>query len=172
MKHRNNISGGILLILLGAFFLVTRLFPNLFERLFGSVFDWPWIIIGLGLVFIISAVLSLEGSLLIPGCVLTGIGLILNYQNASGNWESWSYAWALIPGFVGVGVLLSGLFSKQKGEWKSGVNLILISGILFMVFAGMFGALDGEIAKYWPVLIIALGVWSLIKGFLPTQKDH
>jgi hypothetical protein len=43
-----------------------------------------------------------------PGSILAGIGGIFYYQNLTNDWESWAYIWALIPGFVGIGVSSAG----------------------------------------------------------------
>ncbi len=39
-----------------------------------------------------------------PSIIVGGIGGILAYQDYTGHWESWSYLWTLIPGFVGLGI--------------------------------------------------------------------
>jgi len=97
MKHKSGLVGGIILILLGAFFLAREIVPEYFQFL-----EWPFIIIGLGLVFILWAILSGTGGLAVPGALLSGIGGILYYQNVTNDWESWTYIWALFPAFVGI----------------------------------------------------------------------
>jgi len=158
MNHnrRAPIFGGIILILLGAFFLVKQFYPDIF-----AFWDWPFIIIGLGVLFLLWAVIGTIGGLAIPAMILTGIGGILYYQNVTGNWESWSYIWALIPGFVGVGILLSGLIDRKfKASLDGGLTMIVISTILFLIFGTAFG-MDNNLGKYWPILLILLGLISL-----------
>ncbi len=48
--------------------------------------------------------------LAIPGSIITGIGLLLLFQNLTSYWESWSYGWTLIIIFVGAGIYLAGLY--------------------------------------------------------------
>ncbi len=165
MNKRAGITAGIILILLGVLFLASEIYPQVF-----SFWDWPFIIIGLGGVFLLWALLGGVGGLAVPGSILAGIGGILYYQNFTGDWESWSYIWALIPGFVGVGIILGGIIDgKFKEAISSGVVLILISAILLFAFGAAFG-LDPRITMYWPVLLVILGVVSLVKAILSGKN--
>jgi hypothetical protein len=167
MNKRAGITGGIILILLGVLFLASEIYPQVFD-----FWDWPFIIIGLGGVFLLWAVLGGTGGLAVPGSILAGIGGILYYQNLTGDWESWSYIWGLIPGFVGVGVILSGIIDgKFKEVISSGLVLILISAILLFAFGSAFG-LDPNITMYWPVLLVILGVVSLVKAILSGRHKR
>jgi hypothetical protein len=99
----------------------------------------------------------------VPACILAGLGGVFYWQDATGNWESWSYVWALIPGFVGVGVVLSNLLEGKSSQGiRDGGNLILISLALFLVFGSLFGGLN-VLGPYWPVLLILLGLWLLVR---------
>jgi hypothetical protein len=165
MNKRAGITGGIILILLGVLFLASEIYPQVF-----SFWDWPFIIIGLGGVFLLWGILGGVGGLAVPGSILAGIGGILYYQNFTGDWESWSYIWALIPGFVGVGIILGGIIDgKFKEAVSSGLVLILISAILLFAFGAAFG-LDPNITMYWPVLLVILGVVSLVKAILSGRQ--
>ncbi len=107
-----------------------------------------------------------------PGSILAGIGGILYYQNAYNAWGTWSYIWALIPGFVGVGILLSGLIDRDfKDRFFGGLSLLVISAILFFAFGSFFG-MTPEISKYWRVLLVVLGLISLIKALVKNQKKE
>lgn len=165
MNRRGSIIGGIILILLGVFFLAREIAPQYFQFL-----DWPFIIIGLGGVFLLWALLSGTGGLAVPGAILAGIGGILYYQNVTGDWESWSYIWALIPGFVGVGIILGGLIDRDfKESISAGLTLLLISAILLFAFGAAFG-LAPQVTQYWPVLLIALGVIALVRALIAGSK--
>ena len=158
-ENRHGIIWGILLILLGSFFLVVRMYPNFFGPDF-----WPFIIIGLGGVFLISALLTRSGGLAIPGCILGGIGGILYYQVISNNWASWSYMWTLIPGFVGVGIILAGLLSRGKPHFdSSGLILMTISAMGFFIFGGAF-ELKLNMGTYWPLFLIGVGLITLVSA--------
>jgi hypothetical protein len=165
MTRKTNLVGGIILVLLGLIFLAREIAPQYFQ-----FWDWPVFIIGLGLVFFIWALVSRTGGLAVPGAILSGIGGILYYQNMSGDWESWSYIWALIPAFVGVGVIIGGLIDKNyRDGFSSGLTLIIISAILFFAFGSFFG-FESDFTQYWPVLLIALGLISLVRVAFSKSK--
>ena len=158
-RRRSSIAGGLVLILLGALFLAAQFLPGL--RLWIS---WPWIIIGVGVFFLVLGLVTGEPGLAVPACIIGGIGGLLYWQNITGNWDSWAYAWTLIPGFVGVGIVLSGLLGENTREsLRGGSWLILISLVLFLAFSSLFGVL-GPLGNFWPVLLILLGVFLLIQA--------
>ena len=166
MKRKSGIFGGVLLILLGLFFLASEIYPDIF-----NFWRWPFILIGLGIIFLLWALITETGGLAIPGAILSGLGGIFYYQEVTQDWESWAYIWALIPGFVGVGIWLSGLIDKKfKQNFSGGLTLILISAVLFFAFGSQFG-LQATITVFWPILLIALGAVALIRALL-RNKDQ
>ena len=159
MENRRGLVGGVLLILLGGFFLAAQLLPEYFGNIF-----WPYIIIGVGGAFLVAALLTRTGGLAIPGSIIGGIGGILYYQAVTYDWASWSYLWTLIPGFVGVGVILAGLLSRERPHFDTGgVILLAISAMGFLIFGGVFGmALDVNVL--WPIFLIGISVITLISA--------
>lgn len=164
---RENLTWGLLLILLGGAFLVFQLFPDLFGG-----FNWTWIIIGMGIIFVVASLLSRVGGLMIPGAILTGLGFIFIWQDRTDNWDSWAYIWTLIPGFVGLGMLIGGLYDRELRQARgAGLFLIVLSLIGLAIFGGLFG-LDVSILRYWPVLLIILGGYILLRALLrPGEKE-
>lgn len=162
MEKKSSIIGGAILILAGIFFLMVQFFPGLVSW-FDIGQQWPLIIIFVGGLFLAGALLGTP-PLAIPGSIIGGTGLLLYYQNASGDWVSWAYAWTLYPALVGVGILLMQTLSGnfRQGVRESGV-LFLISVLLFAVFGAFFNGLGG-LGQFWPVLIIGLGLWLLWKN--------
>jgi hypothetical protein len=155
----------MLLIVFGALILAVQLLPGL--QLW---FSWPWIIIGFGVVMLVIGSATGVPALAIPACIIGGMGGILYYQTITGDWDSWAYIWSLIPGFVGVGIVLSGLLGGEGGEAvRAGGWLILISLVLFAAFGSLFGAL-GMMGDYWPVLLILLGLLLLVGPLLRTRR--
>jgi hypothetical protein len=162
VERKSSVVGGIILILVGAFFLLVQLFPGLLSW-FDISQQWPLIIIFVGGLFLLGAILGTP-PLAIPAMVIGGTGLMLYYQNATGNWESWAYIWTLYPGLVGVGIILMHtLNGKFKQGLREGGNLLLISAVMFVVFAAFFNGL-GVLGQFWPVLIIVAGLWLLWKN--------
>jgi hypothetical protein len=169
-QRRSSIILGILLVLAGAWFLAQQFYPQL--RLWTYFnFSWPWYVIGAGLILFLLSLLLAAPGLVIPATIVTGIGFLLYWQNENDNWESWSYVWTLIPGFVGVGIFLSELISGnfRKGL-REGGSLIVISGILFAIFGAFLGG-SRVLGNYWPVLLILIGVWFMIQPFLDKGSN-
>ena len=165
MQKQSSIVIGLILILAGVLFLVLQAFPELAARI-DLASQWPLIIVGVGALLILGALFGTP-PLAVPGSILSGIGLLLTYQNMTGNWESWAFAWTLIPGFVGIGIMLMGALDKdQREQIGNGFRLVLISLGLFVVFGGFFGAFG----QYWPVLLIIGGVLLLFRGRLRQDK--
>lgn len=174
MNRRGSLTFGLILILLGGWFLTMQFVPSVADW-FESFVDWPIWIIGPGLIFIFAAIVSTATDLAIPGSIITGIGLILAYQNETGDWQSWSYAWALIIAFVGIGIFLSfalrgqfrKAFSESSGPFLTGV-------VMFLIFGSIFRATFGQspfFGEYWPVLLIVFGLWLLVRPFLRKPKE-
>jgi hypothetical protein len=161
-RRRTGLIGGTLLILLGVWFLLVQYVPE-FEGLLNIEFSWPLFVIGAGVVLLILGLLTGEPGMAVPACIVGGIGVLLYYQNQTGDWASWAYAWTLIPGFAGVGAILAGLLGdKPKQSVRDGVNLIIISAVMFVIFSSFLGG-QNLLGPYWPVLLILLGVWFLIQ---------
>lgn len=159
-KRRTSIVGGAVLILVGAVLFAAQILPD-FMPDFWEIISWPWIIIGIGLfLFALGAALG-EPGLAVPATILGGIGGILAYQWYTGDWQSWSYIWTLIPGFVGVGIVLMSLLGGDA-SLKDGGTLVFISFIMLAVFGSFFGAV-GMAGKYWPALLILLGVVLMVR---------
>jgi hypothetical protein len=164
-NKRTSLAFGVVLILAGAFFLAAQFMPGL-RQLWESVFDWPAIVVGVGALLLLIGLFSGNPDMAVPACIVAGIGGILFYQNTSGDWSSWSYMWALIPGFSGLGLLLAGLLAgMDRGRMRRGVDAILSSLILFTIFGAFFGGLFRSfLGIYWPLLLVAAGVLILLRN--------
>lgn len=170
-QGRSQLALGVLLILLGAWFLLDRTVPA-FRSFFAPYTEWPvnLLLIG-GALFILGLVLGSPG-MSVPAAIVAGIGGIFYYQQSTGDYESWSYMWALIPGFVGVGSVLAGLLGDNTAHnVKRGFNLMVISAVLFLVFSAFFGGWT-ILGNYGPaILLILLGVYVLGTGLYRTFRS-
>ena len=137
---RASIVGGALLILVGGVLFAAQILPDFLPD-FWQIVSWPWIIIGVGLFLFVLGLAVGEPGLAIPASIVGGIGGILSYQWYTGDWQSWSYIWTLIPGFVGIGIVLMNLLGGKESSLKEGGTLILISFIMLTVFGSLFGAI-------------------------------
>ena len=171
-QGRTQLALGIILILLGAWFIVQRTFPQV--AAFANRFsDWPFTVIGVGgLLLVLGLILGAPG-LAVPAAIVSGIGVILYYQELTGNWESWSYMWTLIPGFVGVGVVLQGLLGEDtRRNLRHGLNLMVVSAVLFLVFSAFLGGWT-LLGNFGPaILLILLGLWVLGSGLYRSMRAN
>ncbi len=164
-QRRSSLALGVVLILLGGIFLATQLFPGL-----QVVISWPWIVIGVGVALLVIGMLAGNPDMAVPACIVGGIGGILYYQNTTGDWTSWSYMWALIIAFVGVGILLAAILGGRKSSaYYEGLRTVLVGLVLFLVFGSIFGAF-AWLGVYWPLLLVGAGVLVLIEGFV--RRGH
>lgn len=170
-RGRSQLTLGVVLILLGAWFLLDRSVPA-FHDLFGKYTEWPMnmFLIGGG-IFILGLVLGQPG-MSVPAAIVAGLGGIFYYQETAGDASSWSYMWALIPGFVGVGTVLAGLLGDNSAHnIKRGLNLMVISAVLFLVFSSFLG--DWRLlGNYGPaILLILLGLYVLGSGVYRSYRN-
>ncbi len=164
MRNRGTLVVALLLIFLGVWYLMVELYPPV-KAFSYSPQTWPWQIIGFGALFFVLAILAWVPALFIPGSVIAGVGIILYYQNLTGQWDTWSYAWTLIPGFGGFGLLLFGLLSRRRGALVSGVWNLFSSLILFGIFGSALGSLKVA-GIIWPLGLILLGVYFIVRFLL------
>ena len=161
---RSQLALGVILILFGVWFLVDRSIPE-FHALFSRYSEFPFnlVLIG-GVIFILALVLGQPG-LSVPAAIVAGIGGIFYYQKTYDDPSSWSYMWTLILGFIGVGTILAGLLGDNTVyNIKRGLNLMVISAVLFLVFSSFFGGWE-LLGNYGPaILLILLGLWVLGSG--------
>lgn len=168
-SRKSSLVFGVLLVLVGAVFLIVQLVPGLKETI-NWASAWPLIIVGIGVAFLVGAVVGGVPGLAVPAAIIGGIGGLLWYQNATDSWDTWSYAWALIPGFVGVGIILSGILSGNIREALTGGGwLILISLVMFFIFGSFLGGFE-QFGAYWPVLLIVLGVLILLRPLIRARN--
>jgi hypothetical protein len=140
---------------------------------------WPFYVIAPGLALAAVGLTQRGGSgLTIAGSVVTMVGLVLLYQNATDRFESWAYAWALVgPGGSGIGMLLYGTRSGDRKMARDGFWTVLGAFGLFAVglvfFEGIVG-ISGERLPLpnWvlPVAVIVIGVVVLLRGL--TYRDR
>jgi hypothetical protein len=169
-RNRTQLVLGLILILVAGWLIVTRINPDLAKIIHLPPFDWPmWVVLSGAMLLVLGLLVGAPG-MAIPACIVAGIGGILYYQNATGNWESWAYMWTLIPGFVGLGSILAGILGDDfKQSVHHGLNSLIVSVILFAIFGTFFHAWNifGVYSAYVPIALLFLsGIWLIVRGFL------
>lgn len=167
-------SGRVPLLLLGVTLVVAGAALLVFQitgiDLLGLA--WPLFVLIPGMAFFVP-VLTMRaqsglGYLAIPGCVITTTGLLLGYQNLTGDWQSWSYAWALVaPTSVGLGLLIAGTREGVAGVRRAGwivggigLALFVLAETFFVRIMNVGGAGLGSYGDFLlPITLIALGTY-------------
>jgi hypothetical protein len=170
-SRRSALAVGVLLIVLGVLFLAGQLFPGLFSWV--GQFTWPLIVVGVGVFLFILGLLVGTPDMAVPACIVGGIGLLLYWQNATGNWESWAYVWTLIPGFAGLGTILAGILKGDGKAARGGLWTVFISIVGFVIFSSIFRPMFGQpalLGQYWPLLVILLGVLLLFQALFRSRR--
>ncbi len=163
-RQRSSIAFALILILVGAWLMAVQFVPAL-QGFSINENSWPLIIVAFGAAWAVIALVTWTPGLLVPAAIFAGIGGLIYYQNATGNWVSWAYAWTLIPGFVGVGIFFAELLQgRVRQAIVGGGWMVIISATMYLIFGSFFGG-PNILGSYWPVLIILLGVITLVQGF-------
>ncbi|MDQ6709251.1 MAG: hypothetical protein M3Z11_01700 [Candidatus Dormibacteraeota bacterium] len=172
----SRVLGG-LLILVGAVLLLGRVTSIDLGR-----YGWPLFVILPGVLILMLASSNrgaISEGLAIMGSLLTVTGLILLYQNSTGRFESWAYAWPLLmPGAVGAGMVLYGWRVGRRGNIRIGVRMIAVAVALVVVGAIFFElvlGIGGFTLGPWSgvllsVLVMAAGVAVLLRNLRAAAR--
>jgi hypothetical protein len=167
---------GVLLIGLGAVFLLGNQFQLGWDR-----YGWPIFVIAPGLfMLLVGLAIPREAGLglAIPGGIVTAVGLLLAFQEATGAWASWAYAWALVaPGSVGVTLSAYGLLHRRWDLLDAGLRTAAVGLGLFVGFGLFFENVIGidtdhqstVLRDALPAMAIALGVLIVLMNLLPRR---
>jgi hypothetical protein len=102
--------------------------------------------------------------LALPGAILLTVGGLLALMNLTGHFESWAYAWLLLPaGMVG-GLMFALRHERNHDIHRSGPRVVslltriaLVAGLVFELF--VFETLG----SWWPIALVVLGAYILLK---------
>lgn len=142
--QRNQLLPGLILIGLGVLFLLART-----TTLSG------WIVLaGLGVIFIAAYLSSRSYGLLIPGCILLGLGL----GDAAGLSNL-----GLGLGFIAI-FAVDTLVRGRMSHWWPLIPGVIIAGdaALNANIAGV-GSVRSVVLEWWPLLLILIGVLVLVR---------
>jgi hypothetical protein len=171
-QGRSQLVLGLILILLGAWFVAQNMVPSLAEFT-DTYFQGPFILVWIGAGLLLLGLLTSNPGMAVPAAIVAGVGGIIWYNEtyASQGQGAWAYMWTLIIGFVGVGSILAGLLGDNPRQNISrGLNSIVVSAVLFLVFATFFGGLSilGEYGL--PIVLILLGLWFLGRSVWKSMR--
>ena len=161
---------GVLLVLIGLFFVVMQAFEFDWLRIFQAS---PYLFSGIGLILFVLALIAggrRGETLVVLGSMMTMVGLLLLYQDRTGRWASWTYAWTLVtPTSIGIGFLIYGFLKRQPELTRRGLRMTAVGLALFLVFLVLFevifnfNSLFTGLTNYLPAMIlISIGAVILV----------
>ncbi len=143
---------GLASIFLGIIFLLENLGAYRFN--FSTI--WPVVVILVGVSFLTAYFLNRRNtSFIIPGTILVIYGLLFLYCTLF-SWEAMQQLWPIFLLGPGLGFLFLYL-TDRDGKSTLWASLILI--ILTFLFAFRYV----QYLKYWPVLLVLLGIVLVFK---------
>lgn len=170
---------GAILVIVGVAWFASR---GLRIDPFAAIADagWPFFVIIPGVVLLVASLVRTPphgAGLAIAGSIVTTVGAVLFYQQSTGHWASWAYAWALVgPGGAGLGMVFYGLIFGQRDLLAAGARLVAIGGAIFAVgywyFETIFasGRAPLELGEWWPIGVIGAGLVALAAGLLSRSS--
>jgi hypothetical protein len=167
---------GAILVIVGLILLAGQLVDFGFGTL-----GWPLWIVGIGVAILLAGFFFVpEQPVVVAGTIGTTLGLVLLVQEATGLWQTWAYAWALVgPAAGGLGMLLWGLRRGDAGPARAGLWGLLgglaLFGLGVLFFEGIIGLSGFDLAiPEWalPAAIIAVGAVVLVRGLLQRGEPE
>ena len=167
---------GIVLVVIGIFaLLVVMSGVDLSES------GWPLFIIIPGLTLMVAGFLALGAVATIPGGIVTMLGIVLAYANASGHWAIWAYAWSLVVPFgVGLGMYLQALRDRDQPALHTGRTLLFVGLMIFLIGFVLFESILGVSGRETfgplgkaalPVLLILVGIILLVRSVQRSRQS-
>ncbi|MCL6580894.1 MAG: hypothetical protein K6U08_04660 [Firmicutes bacterium] len=166
-QGRHSVGLGAALIILGLILLAARWLPGL-DLWSDPGRSWPLFFVLAGVIVAVAGLGSGSSASAIPAVFLAGLGVILHWQQATGDRRFWSWAWTLLPALTGLGLIVKGLLdlpSRRRtaaGAITRGMRSVAASAILLGLLGPFLGA-PLQLARYWPAGLILLGLLLLLR---------
>lgn len=149
MTPRGSVAGVVLIVLGILFFLAQRWGVG------GEA-----VVAAIGIAFLTAYALTRQYGFLIPGCIMTGLGIGIIYENRiDGNGA---------PILLGLGVgflaiyAVSSLRGRMPGDWWPLIPGAALSFIGLMFAADATGA-RAAVGRWWPAVLILIGLYVVLR---------
>lgn len=169
-KRENGWIGGLVLIAIGVLALFGQLLPESITSNWGL-----YIVSALGLIFIIWGIAARSDGLMIPGGILSGIGLGIvlvegvrwptNVDEGGVFMLAFAAGWALI-------VLLTAVFTPRTHWWPLIPGGIMAFIGVAVLFGGLFMRALELVGTLWPIALIVLGLFVLYQARRTQEKQE
>ncbi|WP_462412412.1 LiaI-LiaF-like domain-containing protein [Neobacillus sp. Marseille-QA0830] len=159
MKNQR-IFPAIILIGFGGYFFLQQTGITIFPQFF----SWPTLLIIVGVAFLGQGYSAKEHDAILPGVILTGFGLHFHLAGHASFWPENTSGMLIL--LISIGFFLR--FLKTNTGMFQAILFFLLA-ILFLFndkITGYFGLVQSSISfiwKFWPALIIVIGVYFLLK---------
>ena len=159
MERRGTTLLGVLLIVIGFLFLISKYAFGVEFLNFDSEDFWPIIVLALGLIFeMVYFTTRSKPGFLVPGGILTTIGILFFFE-AGTDWRFAAYTWPVYILAVAIGLLQLYLFGyRNRGLLIPVFILTTVAALsaLTIMLEVFFKAVD--VGLVLPVILILLGV--------------
>jgi len=149
---------GAVIIIIGLFLLLAQFVPD----------AGRWIVLVIGLIFLAAFLAKREYGFLIPGCIVSGVGVGVILEGLVDDpWSGAAMLFSIAGGFIAIWVVSMLIRSYDKG-WPRGESReaqnalwwpLIPGGILAIIgFVVLADDVDSDLLQWWPVLIIGAGL--------------
>ena len=163
-NQNDRTRSALTLIVIGLFLLVGQLTGQ-----------WSWTMLILGLGFLGAFFWSRNYGWLVPGGILTGlgVGIVLNstWRNPPDNFEAGMILVPLGLGFVLIWVL-DVVFTRHSNAWPLIPGSILVLVGLAVGIGGMALDILNLAGQWWPLILILIGAWILFTVWREGGKER
>lgn len=147
---RRRVLPGIMLIVIGIVFLLAQQ-----SRIGGQA-----VVAAIGLAFLVAFFYTRNYGFLVPGGIMTGLGLGIIYQSRAD--AGWAVVLGLGLGFVAIYVIDVLTGGRRGGQWWALIPGGILTAIGLLQAGGQSGVM-GTVGRWWPVILIAIGVYLLFR---------
>ena len=161
-----------MIIGIGGFFLLAQFIPDIGR----------WIPLFIGLIFLAAFLPKREYGFLIPGCIVSGVGVGVVLAGALDDpWPGAAVLFSIAGGFIAIWVVTMLVRRVDKG-WPRNESGDVIEGLWWPLIPGGILTLIGlvvlaeegfesDLLRWWPVLIIGAGVVVLVSALARRSGD-
>jgi hypothetical protein len=167
-KRKDNIVGGLVLIAIGGLALLSQ-FTNLESM---ALLFLP----ALGAIFLVWGIAVRHFGPMIPGGILSGIGLgtILvtrTFETAGESVQGGAFMLAFAGGWATI-TILSAIFTRETQWWPliPGGIMALIGGTILL--GGVFKTALILAGRFWPLALIVLGIYVLWQALRSSGTEE
>ena len=155
---------GVVVVAIGLFFLLAQFVPD----------AGRWIVLVIGLIFLAAFLIKREYGFLIPGCIVSGVGVGIVLEGLVDDpWSGAVVLFSIAGGFLAIWVVSVLIRSVDKG-WPRGDAAdakdalwwpLIPGGILAIIgFVVLADGLDSDLLRWWPLLVVGAGLIILLSS--------